>query len=162
MVVVNGFSKAWAMTGWRLGWMVVPRAMLRSFAMMSQCYNTGSATFSQAGAVAALEPAGPAKRWSTSCVSCTAAAAIWSTAMLGEHPKVELLRPDGAFYAFPKIRDIDGLTFATELVRREKVGVAPGYTFGPGNENRVRIAFACSHDRLEEALTRIRRYLDQA
>lgn len=161
LVVVNGMSKAWAMTGWRLGWMVVPAATIGQFAMMSQCYNTGSATFTQAGAVAALSAQGEGENLARALREQYRGGLGLVMDKLGDHPRVDMARPEGAFYAFPAIRGVrSGMDFAEGLVRAEKVGVSPGYTFGPGNESRIRICFALSHQRLAEALQRIVRYLD--
>ena len=81
---------------------------------------------------------------------------------LGDHPHLEVLEPEGAFYAFPRIPGLaSSLAFVEGLLDEENVGVAPGYTFGPGSEEHFRLCFAQSHERLEEALGRIRRYLDR-
>jgi len=83
-------------------------------------------------------------------------------AALGDHPAIELAEPQGAFYAFPRIR---GLTssreFAERLLAEMDVGVAPGYTFGPGNEDFIRLCFAISHDRLAEGLERFVAFVDR-
>ena len=74
----------------------------------------------------------------------------------------ELSSPEGAFYAFPRVRDMgSSLEFAEGLLREKDVGVAPGYTFGPGNEEHFRLCFAQSHERLAEALRRIAAFVDE-
>jgi aspartate/methionine/tyrosine aminotransferase len=139
VVVISGFSKAWA--------------------VMSECYNTGAVTIVQFDAMAALEKGEPFVR---DMVKQYTGGRDMVMEMLGAHPRIEMLRPGGACYAFPRIRGIaDSNRFAERLADEKKVGLAPGYTFGPGNEEYVRICFALSHDRLREALSRIVRFVDR-
>ena len=81
--------------------------------------------------------------------------------ILALHPRIELSEPEGAFYAFPRVRGLrSSLDFVHGLLAEKNVGLAPGFTFGPGNEDHFRLCFAQSHERLETALGRIRDYLD--
>mgnify|MGYP000917582953 CR=1 FL=1 len=81
--------------------------------------------------------------------------------ILAPHPRVEMLEPEGAFYAFPKIHGItDGLDFAKRVLDEQAVGLAAGYTFGKGNEQHIRLCFAIAPERLEVALRRIVTVLD--
>ena len=81
---------------------------------------------------------------------------------LGQHPAITLAEPEGAFYAFPKVAGLtDSMAFVQGVLDEEDVGLAPGYTFGPGNESCFRLCFAQSLDRLETGLERILRYLDR-
>ena len=81
---------------------------------------------------------------------------------LGGHPRIEVLRPEGAFYAFPRIKGLtDSLAFAQTLVEQENVGVAPGYTFGSGFDGHIRLSFAQSHSRLSSALDGLLHHLDK-
>jgi aspartate/methionine/tyrosine aminotransferase len=83
-------------------------------------------------------------------------------AAFGNHPLIDHVSPEGAFYAFPKVHGCtDSLEFAEGLLAEQDVGVAPGYTFGPGNDAHFRICFAQSHERLEEGLNRIIRYTER-
>ncbi|MCH9675525.1 MAG: pyridoxal phosphate-dependent aminotransferase [Gammaproteobacteria bacterium] len=159
LIVISGFSKAFAMTGWRLGWMVTPKRYTSQLAVMSECFNTSAPAFVQRAGIAALEQG-------ESHVSALRTQYEGGRKLvmdiLGGHPRIELSEPDGAFYAFPKLRGLkDSLAFAEGLLDEEDVGVAPGYTFGPDNDAYFRICFALSHDRLEEALRRIVRYIDR-
>lgn len=159
VIVVSGFSKAWAMTGWRLGWMVAPARYASRLAAMSECFNTGSTNFAQWGGIAALEQGDNFVREMQASFA-RGREIVMDT--LAKHPRVELSEPEGAFYAFPKVLGLkDSLAFAHDLIAEEKVGVAPGYTFGEGNESYFRICFAQSHARLSEAMHRIGRYLDR-
>ena len=81
---------------------------------------------------------------------------------LADQPGIDLCAPAGAFYAFPRIRGVtSSRDFAEQLLAAEDVGVAPGYTFGPGNEEYIRICYALSQDRLAEGLSRICRFIEQ-
>jgi aspartate/methionine/tyrosine aminotransferase len=157
--VLNGFSKAWAMTGWRLGWMVHPRRIAEPMAVLAECNNTGATVFAQYGALAALEEG---EGFVAAFNERFRRNADLVMATLGRHPRVRLLRPEGAFYAFPEIEGIDdGLSFARRVLAEAKVGIAAGYTFGPGNARHVRLCFAISTERLEEALRRVVAILDR-
>ena len=159
VIVVNGFSKAFAMTGWRLGWMVVPAGYEEQMDAYSECCNTGAPNFLQSAGVAALEEGDPFVREMREHYRAGRDAVM---EILAPHPRIELSPPVGAFYAFPRLRGLrNSLDFAQGLLAEEDVGVAPGYTFGPGNDDHFRICFAKSHERLETALHRIVSYLDR-
>jgi aspartate/methionine/tyrosine aminotransferase len=160
VIVVNGFSKAWAMTGWRVGWVVAPSRLATHWAILAESFNTGVTAFVQPGAVAALrggEPviAGLRRQYK--------AGRDLVMDVLGNHSAIEISSPRGAFYAFPRLKGLkSSLEFVKGVLKEEKVGIAPGYTFGPGNESRFRICFAHSHDRLQEGLGRIVRFIDRS
>ncbi|MCS6780855.1 MAG: pyridoxal phosphate-dependent aminotransferase [Geminicoccaceae bacterium] len=157
--VLNGFSKAWAMTGWRLGWMVHPKSLATAMRMLSEVNNTGATAFVQYGGIAALEQG---EEFVRSFRERTRLNRDLVVRILGTHPRVRLLRPEGAFYAFPRIEGLaDSLAFCRRLVAECKVGTAAGYTFGEGNESHIRLCFAIHPERLEIALERIRGVLDR-
>jgi len=159
IVVVNGFSKAWAMTGWRIGWVVTPLHHEIHWAALSECFNTTTNVFAQLGAVAALEEGEPFVRGQQEQFKVGRSLV---DAAFGNHPLIDHTSPAGAFYAFPRVRGCtDSLAFAEGLLAEEDVGIAPGYTFGPGNDAHFRICFARSHERLEEGLRRIVRYVER-
>ncbi len=159
LMVVNGFSKAWAMTGWRLGWVVAPARLRTAWAALSECFNTGATVFAQAGGVAALE--GGEDTVAALREQYRQGRAIVERHLLG-HPLIDLRMPEGAFYAFPRVEGLqDSLAFVEGILAEEDVGLAPGYTFGPGNDAHFRLCFAQSHDRLEEGLRRIVRYVER-
>ena len=156
VVVVNGFSKAWAMTGWRVGWVVAPVEQATHWALMSECFNTGTTVFTQSACIAALEQG---EAFISQLKDQYREGRQIVLDMVRDHPAIELLPPEGAFYAFMKIKGVQSsLKFAEQLLAEEDVGVAPGYTFGPGNNENIRICFALSHDRLREGLARFLRF----
>jgi aspartate/methionine/tyrosine aminotransferase len=159
VVVVGGFSKAWAMTGWRIGWVVAPARYSVQWAALSECFNTGSTVFVQPAAEAALAE-GEAVIQRLRAQYATGRDIVMEE--LSGHDRIEVARPRGAFYAFPRVRGLrDSLAFAEGVLREEDVGIAPGYTFGPGNDEHFRLCFAQSHENLREGLRRIVRYIDR-
>jgi aspartate aminotransferase len=159
LIVINGFSKAFAMTGWRLGWMVTPGGYGEQMAVLSECFNTSAPSFIQVAGIAALD-AGDA----TVATLCAQYEAGRDTVMriLAPHPLIELSQPEGAFYAFPRVRGLrSSEAFVNRVLEEENVGLAPGYTFGPHNDTHFRLCFAQSPERLHEALTRVVSFLDR-
>ncbi len=159
VIIINGFSKAWAMTGWRLGWMVAPARYATHIAVLSECFNTGAPSIVQFAGIAALEEG---EELVQTLRTQYAVGRDIVMEILGHHPRIVLSEPEGAFYAFPRLQGMQSsLEFAEGLLRECDVGVAPGYTFGPGNEEHFRLCFAQSHQRLTEALRRIVTYIDR-
>ncbi|MEZ5907050.1 MAG: aminotransferase class I/II-fold pyridoxal phosphate-dependent enzyme, partial [Geminicoccaceae bacterium] len=146
LILLDGWSKTYAMTGWRLGWIVAPQHLVEPMAVLAECNNTGATVFAQAGGLAALEEGEDFVR---SFVARTMINRDLVMELIGSHPKVTLPEPEGAFYAFPRIEGLtDSLAFAREVLQRCKVGIAAGYTFGAGNEGHVRLCFAIRTERL--------------
>ncbi len=156
--IINSFSKIWAMTGWRIGWVTGPRSLGEKLLHMAGFNNTGVPPFLQHGAIAALEEGEDLVR--TIQDRCREGLSIVEE-HLGHHPRIRMARPEGAFYAFIEIEGVDdSVAFAKALFHAQNVGVAPGAAFGPGNENRVRLCFARRQDQLREALERLTRFVD--
>ncbi|OGA44623.1 MAG: hypothetical protein A3G25_09515 [Betaproteobacteria bacterium RIFCSPLOWO2_12_FULL_63_13] len=159
VVIVSGFSKAWAMTGWRIGWVVAPSRWASRWAILAECFNTGATTFVQFGAIAALAQG---EKVVAELREQYRKGRDIVTEILSPHPRIELLEPEGAFYAFPRVKGLkSSLAFAQGVLEEENVGIAPGYTFGPGNDEYFRLCFAQSHERLREGLQRVLRYIDR-
>jgi aspartate/methionine/tyrosine aminotransferase len=153
VVVVNTFSKNWAMTGWRIGWVVASRQLGQVYENLVQYNTSGVATFVQFGAAAAVEQGDEFLRESVE--RCRAARARVSETM-ARLPRVRYSAPAGAFYAFFAVDgEPDARALAFKLVDRANVGLAPGTAFGPGAANFLRLCFACSLDRLDTGLTRL-------
>ena len=159
VIVVSGFSKAWAMTGWRVGWVVAPSRHAETWAVLSECFNTGATVFVQQAAITALERG---EETVARLRGQYARGREIVAQVLGRCPRIELTEPQGAFYAFPRVRGLtSSLAFAEGVLAEEDVGIAPGYTFGPGNEEHFRLCFAHSHEALREGLERIVRYIER-
>ena len=159
LIVVNGFSKAFAMTGWRLGWMVTPRGYGEQMAVISECFNTCAPSFIQRAGIVALEHGDNIVEQFRAQYR-SGRQIVMET--LGAHPLVDLSEPEGAFYAFVRIPGLASSdAFVNGVLDEEDVGLAPGYTFGPENDEYFRLCYAQSTERLREALARIVSYIDR-
>jgi aspartate aminotransferase len=154
LVVINSFSKTWAMTGWRLGWMVHPPSVGPTLAMMVQYTTSGVTTFLQHAALAAVEEGeGFVARVRAYCkegmgIACDALEGL-AKVRLGP-------RPTAGMYAFFEVEGMtDSRATCLEVLRRTGVGLAPGYFFGPGSEGFLRVCVARSPTVLAEAMSRL-------
>lgn len=153
LIVVNSFSKNWAMTGWRLGWLTTPPEMGRAIEKLVQINTSGTAEFIQVAGFAALEQGEP---FVAEMVARCRLGRDLVTRALNQVPGVAVAPPAGAFYAFLRLSGVtDTMAFARALVDRCGVGLAPGSAFGQGGEGHLRLCFASSPTRLEEAMARL-------
>jgi aspartate/methionine/tyrosine aminotransferase len=157
IVSTNSFSKAWLMTGWRLGWMVAPSMLLPDLGKLIE-YNTScSPTFVQRAAVVAIND-GEATIAHT--LERYRAARDFLVAELNAIPGVSAVAPTGAMYVFFRVAGVtDSLEFCKRLVREVRLGLAPGSAFGPEGEGFVRWCFAAETERLADGVARLRRAL---
>jgi aspartate aminotransferase len=156
--VVNSFSKPWAMTGWRIGWLTHPKSMATAMDTLSMCNNTGSTVFGQYGAIAALSPEGDRFR-DFMRERCRRGRDVVAD-FVGANNRVRWMEPKGAFYGFLSIDGMsDSFGFASKLALQGGVGVAPGSAFGPpsetANDSYIRICFAQDDKRLAQGLDRL-------
>ncbi|MGF6226079.1 aspartate aminotransferase [Inquilinus ginsengisoli] len=153
LVVVNTFSKNWAMTGWRIGWVVASEELGQVYENLQQFNTSGVPTFLQHGAVAAIEQG---EDFIQSQVDRCRTARDLVIGRLSEAPRVRLTRPDGAFYLFFRVEgEPDSRALALRLLHEANVGLAPGSAFGPGGEGHLRLCFAGSVERLQTAMDRL-------
>jgi aspartate/methionine/tyrosine aminotransferase len=154
IISANTFSKSWLMTGWRLGWLVVPAGLTADLGKLI-VYNTSCApVFVQRAGIAAVKEGEPV-------IARTRyrfrKARDFLISNLREIPRVEVALPSGTMYAFFKIEDVkDSLAFCKQLVRDVGLGLAPGSAFGPEGEGFVRWCFAASEDKLADGVARLR------
>ncbi len=154
-IVLDGFSKTFAMTGWRLGYAIVPPSLSKMFGQLIINTISGVTTFAQAGAVAALT--GPQDDVDAMVVEFRARRDLVVDG-LNAIPGIECHRPFGAFYVFPSIAGtgLSGAVLAERLLQDEGVCVLPGSAFGTFGDDHIRISYANSRENLTEALGRIR------
>ena len=153
LLVSNTFSKNWAMTGWRAGWLVYPRGLAATFAALGQYNTTSIPTFVQHAAVAALEQGDDFIR--AMVERCAQSRSILVDG-LSRLPGVTVAPPDGAFYLMAHVAgDEPSLDLALRLLREAKVGVAPGTAFGPAGQGFIRLCFAISPALAHEAVARL-------
>ncbi len=154
LVVINSFSKSWAMTGWRLGWMVHPPSLGPTLAMMTQYTTSGVTTFLQHAGVAAIREGEPFVAWMRGY--CETGMGIVCDA-LERLPRVRMgPRPQAGIYAFFEIDGMpDSRQACLDILERTSVGLAPGVFFGPGSETFLRACFCRRPEVLAEAMARL-------
>ncbi|WP_077613228.1 aminotransferase class I/II-fold pyridoxal phosphate-dependent enzyme [Clostridium sp. Marseille-P2415] len=156
-VLINGFSKSYAMTGWRLGYAAAPRVILEQMLKIHQFAIMCAPTTSQYAAIAALRDGDKDVQVMRESYDQRRRYLMHAFKEMG----LECFEPYGAFYTFPSIKRF-GMTsdeFATRLLREEKVAVVPGTAFGNCGEGYLRISYAYSLKNLKEALGRIDRFI---
>lgn len=154
-IVVDGFSKAYAMTGWRLGYCLAPPAIARAATLLANNTYACVSTFIQKAGMAALTgPDEPVVEMNETFRKRR----DFLVAKLNELPNVSCLVPDGAFYAFPNISKItaDDQRLASYLLEEAGVGLLGGSCFGEAGAGYLRISYASTIETLEEALRRMR------
>ena len=161
IIRVNSFSKSWRMTGWRLGWLTLPRAMMADVPKVIE-YNTSCApSFIQKGGLAALtDPRGE----ETIAALKSGLTASRSTLLdgLARMGRIEIPDADGAMYAFFRIDGApDDMATATTLVTDYGLGLAPGSAFGPEGEGWLRWCFAAKPEKIAVGLERLERFLNR-
>jgi len=156
-VLMGGFSKAYAMTGWRVGWLAAPQPILEGIVKVHQYTIMSAPTTAQDAALVALTEGEADVDRMVAEYDRRRRLLVAGLNELG----LTTFEPRGAFYAFPRITStgLDSETFARRLLEEEKVAVVPGGAFGPSGEGHVRACYATSYEGLEEALVRIRRFV---
>ncbi len=158
-ILMGGFSKAYAMTGWRVGYVAAPAGILEGLLKVHQYGIMSAPTTAQDAALAAIvEGEADVERMRTE-YDRRRRLIVDGLNAIG----LETFEPRGAFYAFPRIGST-GLTddeFTERLLDEEHVAVVPGSAFGPSGAGHVRMCYATSYERLEEALSRIGRFVER-
>ena len=158
-VVVNGFSKAYAMTGWRLGYAAAPQPIIDVMYKIHQYAIMCAPTTSQYAAIEAL------RSCDDEVAKMVASYNTRRRLMVSRLNEIGLscFDPGGAFYAFPSIQStgMTSLEFCEKLLQAERVALVPGSAFGAGGEGFVRICYAYSMEHIMEALKRIERFVSQ-
>lgn len=156
-VYINGFSKAYAMTGWRLGYACAEERILKQMLKLHQFAIMCAPTTSQYSAVEALRNGDADVRKMRDAYDERRRFLVYHLRKMG----LDCFEPYGAFYVFPSIRKF-GLSseeFAEKLLKEEKVAVVPGNAFGASGEGFIRISYAYSLDNLKKAMERMERFI---
>jgi aspartate aminotransferase len=159
LIVINSFSKAWRMTGWRLGWMVVPPATLNELASLLE-YNASCAPeFSQRAGAIALQQGEPYVNKFVAELAHTKARLF---AALGRLPALEIPAAEGAMYLFLRVAgEEDSVQLAKRLIEEVGLGLAPGRAFGPEGEGWLRWCYAADWSKIESGIDRLARFLSR-
>jgi aspartate/methionine/tyrosine aminotransferase len=157
LVSTNSFSKAWRMTGWRMGWMVLPKSLVASMGVVIE-YNTSCVPdFIQSGAIAALNDG------EASIAELRAELAAAKDQVVGAlrgMPGVEAPEPEGGMYAFFRVEGVtDSVALAKDMIERAGIGLAPGSAFGPEGQSWLRWCFANRPETNAAGLERLAGYL---
>ena len=156
-ILINGFSKAYAMTGWRLGYACGPKEVIGQMVKIHQYCIMCAPTTSQYAAVEALRNGDEDVRRMRESYDERRRFVLFTLKEMG----LPCFEPEGAFYVFPCIREF-GMTsdeFATNLLKEEKVAIVPGTAFGNCGEGYLRISYAYSIESLKKALKRLENYV---
>ena len=158
-IVINGFSKAYAMTGWRLGYACGPALIIKQMIKLHQYCIMCAPTNSQYAAVVALRDCDEEVAKMREAYNQRRRFLMYAFRQMG----LPCFEPFGAFYVFPCIKEF-GMTseaFATKLLEQEKVAVVPGNAFGDSGEGYIRISYAYSIDDLKKAVRRISSFISR-
>lgn len=156
-VIIGGFSKAYAMTGWRLGYAIAPGPLYEGLYKVHQYMIMSAPSIAQYGALAAIRQCAPDVEHMRQAYDGRRQVLLEGLRKAG----LPTFEPEGAFYCFPDIRST-GLTseqFAEKLVQEESVAVVPGDAFGPSGEGFVRCSYATADQNIAEASRRIQRFV---
>jgi aspartate/methionine/tyrosine aminotransferase len=159
-VVLNGFSKLYAMTGWRLGYLILPPELVRPIQKIHQNFFISASDFVQWAGIAALKEAGPEVERMRAIYNQRRRFIIEGLKRLGFGITVE---PTGAFYVLANAKKFSDKSYelAFDILEKAKVGVAPGIDFGSHAEGYLRFSYATSLERIEEGIARLARYLER-
>lgn len=158
VLVANSFSKAWAMTGWRLGWLVLPQSLMGTLERIIEFSVSCAPAFAQRGAVVALRDGEDFIRESVARyeANCTRVQAVFD-----RFSQIQFPPPTSTFYAFFQVKGVrDNLGFVQQMIEQAKVGLAPGQTFDPEATDWFRLCFAQSPEQLEVALGRLTEFFE--
>lgn len=157
-VVVGGFSKSYAMTGWRLGWACGPRELIGPICKIHQFGIMSAPTTAQFAGIEAL------RTGDDDVLHMCSQYDLRRRYLLGELRAMGLscFEPQGAFYVFPSIKStgLSSEAFCERLLREQKIAVVPGNAFGDSGEGHVRISYSYSMNHLREAMGRMRAFLE--
>ncbi len=156
-ILINGFSKAYAMTGWRLGYACAPKELIKQMTKIHQFAIMCAPTISQYAAVEALKNGDKDVEEMRQAYNQRRRFLMDSFKKMG----LDCFEPFGAFYVFPCIKEF-GMTseeFATKFLQEEKVAIVPGTAFGDCGEGFLRISYAYSLENLKEAIGRLERFI---
>jgi aminotransferase len=158
-ILLGGFSKDYAMTGWRIGYACGPADIIKGLVRIHQYTIMSAPTTAQDAAIEALKTGEPYVKEMVAEYDRRRRLLVAGLNRLG----LSTFEPHGAFYAFPDIRasGMDDEAFAETLLREEGVAVVPGNAFGPGGDGFVRACYATEYSKIEEALVRMERFMSR-
>ena len=156
--VINGFSKLYAMTGWRVGYLIAPRRYIRTMQKLHQNFSISANAFVQWAAITALTQCGDHVSQMAALYNERRVAMLAALDRMGLKPPVE---PTGAFYVFVNFKhvDTDSLRLVLDILEKAKVACTPGIDFGANGEGFIRFTYANSLENIAEGMRRLQDYL---
>jgi aminotransferase len=156
-ITLNGFSKAYAMTGWRVGYVCAPKPLCEAALKIHQYVMLCAPAMGQVAALEAVRSAEEEKNKMVDEYRLRRNMFVAGLNRIG----IPCHIPDGAFYAFPSVKEtgLSDTEFAEQLLKEQRVAVVPGSVFGAGGEDHLRCAYAVSRKQLTEALVRIEKFM---
>jgi aminotransferase len=156
-ILLGGFSKDYAMTGWRVGYACAPRGVIEGMLRIHQYLIMSAPSTAQAGALQALRVGEEYVMEMVEEYDRRRKLIVNGFNQLG----LPTIEPKGAFYCFPKVgvTGLDDETFCTRLLHEQHVAMIPGHNFGAGGEGFARASYATAYEKIEEALARIEKFL---
>jgi aspartate/methionine/tyrosine aminotransferase len=157
--VVNSFSKTWAMTGWRVGWIVHPASIAQKLEMLIEYNTSGGQSFLQKACVTAIKDGEDWVKWMVERCRQSRDVVLERAATMN---RVQVIPNNASFYLMLQVADMgDATEFAKRLVVEGKVGLAPGTAFGTGGDRYLRLCYAQSPERIAVAMDRLAGFLSQ-
>jgi len=157
VLVAQSFSKAYCMTGWRIGWLVARKDLAEKATQLNEFIVSHAPSFVQRAAQTALAQGEEDLK---KMLATLRKNRDFCLETLRRIPGITVPSPDGAFYLFPRIEGLtDSFSFCRRLLEETRVGLAPGVAFGAGGEGSVRLCYAAERPLLEEAMERLERFL---
>ena len=158
VIVVQSFSKSYCMTGWRLGWLTAREDLAQKTTQLNEFIVSHAPSMVQRAGETALKHGEDDIH---SLVALLRERKRFCFDALRSMPSVAVAEPEGAFYLFPRLKEVaDSYSFALSLLKEKKVSVAPGVAFGNGGEGAVRICYAADMSILEPAMERLREFME--
>ena len=159
-ITLNGFSKCYSMTGWRLGYIAAPKELLSVLVRAHMYAITCASSFVQEAGITALEKAEPDVQ---AMVTEYERRRDYAVKTINSIPGLSCREPGGAFYLFLNVKALNrpDAEIAAYFLEEAHVATVPGSTFGPGGEGYIRISYACAYDRIVEGLERIRKAVEK-
>lgn len=154
-ITLNGFSKCYSMTGWRLGFVAAPKDFIQAMVRNHQYINTCASSFVQEAGVTALEKAEPDVQ---AMVKEYARRRDYAVAAINAIDGLSCKTPEGAFYIFVNVKALGRTSeeIANYLLEEAKIAAVPGSAFGPQGEGYIRLSYACSYERIVEGMERLK------
>ncbi len=158
LIILDGFSKFWAMTGWRLGYIIAPPKLIKAMTPIQQNFSICAPSISQSAAIHALTCGEETKKM----LDTYKVRRDYIVDHLNKLKGISCLVPNGAFYAFANIKDLEisSTKFCMTLLENARIATCPGASFGPNGEGFVRFSYTTGMDNIKKGMERLKSFID--